>query len=446
MQVFRCTFAGCPKWFYGKSQLKMHLASHEEEGEADNEDAEEVGSRGSRRVSERRGLDIEERVKVRHTVPNGGDVAMEDAAGSSSSSSKGKGSAGNKGSGSGAGKSGSSSGQQSSQQQRGSNGTTASSSAKPQSGSKKSAAASEDASGSDDSDDERKKIVFEQPNKDGTLLVNGVATYPLCTYPKCNRWFYTKGQLRSHLKSAHGIDMEGETPTTGSASASATDAKPARASRAASLDAEDSDKGGETIRESAKRAAAKGKGKPDQQPRKVKVEASESEADSAKLANQSAGESDSTAAPAQPKKKVAKLRATEGRGVSASWAMGERPQRSMSPEEKDKKRRSEVDDLLTLDDFPKCRHPGCDKWFYSRGQLKAHERLHQEEEEAAAAARAAGIELGGQREGEAEGAANGSAAAAKPPKPPKVKPAPVVKAPRAERWVLKIGASRSLII
>ena len=386
MQVFRCEVAGCPKWFYGKSQLKMHVASHEEEAaaaeEADRASEAPPVSRG-RRASERgsvRGEDLEERVKMRHesTAPE-----PSDAAGSKSAKGKGKESSSEQAKDGGKRTSTSGQGSQSSKAAR-----------KPTSGSA-SAGANGD-SNSSDSDEEKKKVVFEQPNKEGTLLVNGVATYPLCTYPKCNRWFYTKGQLRSHLKSAHGVDVDPDHPSAGpkiEAAAKAAEEEETKELEAKEAVKEEEEKPAPALANvpvvvpALAKKLVKGKGATKASepptPKKVKTDASESDKDS--LAGRMTGDEEAPAS-----RRVAKLRTTEGRGVSASWGLGERPQRSLSPEEKEKKRRSELDDLLTLDDFPRCRYPGCDKWFYSRGQLKSHEKQHQEEDEAAAAAAARG--------------------------------------------------------
>ncbi|KAJ3344214.1 hypothetical protein HDU93_000004 [Gonapodya sp. JEL0774] len=37
------------------------------------------------------------------------------------------------------------------------------------------------------------------------------------------------------------------------------------------------------------------------------------------------------------------------------------------------------DTFETLDEFPRCPHAGCEKWFYTKSQLKAHERNHADE-------------------------------------------------------------------
>lgn len=394
MQVFRCTFEGCPKWFYGKSQLKSHLQAHEESTKEDSDDGSEkettVSRTSSRRTSERQRPPVsaaagEDSASPRLVSSKPGTLTESGKGTQSSSSTKVSALASSK----------------SAASRRGSLASSGMAAPSGPTGRKPSASAAPPSSSDSDSDDDNRKIVFEQPNKEGTLLVNGVATYPLCTFPKCNRWFYTKGQLRSHLKTAHGVEIELE------------------GSKRANDSASERNDDGESVEDAVKDPVPVKLEKDDvplpsgsetllrevctpnpteldpPKAERAEVEASETEADptagqASNAVNEGRDFSASQSTSPLPKRGQKKPRTVEGRGVSANWTLGERPQRSMSPEEKERKRRNEADDLLSLDDFPRCRFPGCDKWFYSRGQLKAHERLHQEDGQATIVADAGG--------------------------------------------------------
>ncbi|KAI9025492.1 hypothetical protein DFJ74DRAFT_704987 [Hyaloraphidium curvatum] len=397
MQVYRCTVAGCPKWFYGKGQLRTHLASHEEEAQEEEEQEPEQG-----RARRARGQGIEEVVKARHSgaaPPAPAQAKEKDKPAPAKDKEK------------------PAAAKDAEAKKEGGKKDKGKAPADPPAERPSPAPSKQQRRASvagDASDSEDKKVVFEQPNKEGTLLVNGVATYPLCSFPKCNRWFYTKGQLRSHMKSAHGIDTDPEPPKAKpekkeespqvedefeakreEAAADASEASPAPED-AAPAPAADPPAEAEPAPRPQPKKKVKGGVRPEPAARAKAEAASESEADSARSLDGAAGDAASSARRAGTRA----ARAADGRGVSASWSFGERPNRSMSPEERDKRRRTEVEDLMTLDDFPRCRYPGCDKWFYSRGQLKSHERQHQEEEEAERAAAAAGQQADGSAAGD----------------------------------------------
>jgi hypothetical protein len=184
---------------------------------------------------------------------------------------------------------------------------------------------------------ERQRPLFEQPTSDGTMLVHGVASYPRCWVEDCGRWFYTKGQLRSHLKSQHDVEehvpkRDGPTPMS---SESESDAP-------------------RKIR-----------------PRRVKESSSEAEV-----------------SPPPPKR-----RASSGEKAVEKKEQKEKEQRKPSPPPKKKaakKKREQSPDVarkrqapfaMSLDNFPRCSWPDCDKWFYTSSQLRLHIKSHEEEEE-----------------------------------------------------------------